>query len=161
MPEPHQPYDSAYDRVVTAMRAELENLRTLQLRIDEDIRRIERLLEDRVYEGGGAPSEPATGPAPSRELDREGGDRHIEGHSRATNDAPSPAAAVVRRAWEILRARSSGMSRGALFQAVEDTGLSIPGSNPIKNFGNLITRSQLIGKVDGLYVAMPEEAGES
>lgn len=145
-------YVSAYDRIQKELREEIEQLRGLRLRIDEDIRRLEAMLETRIAEQDQS-AEDMSHANGVNSLAGPVGDRagSLVGHS--AEHGPSSAARVVRRAWEILSQHPGGMSRGELFEAVQASGLVVPGSNAVKNFGNLLARSNLISKAEGRYVA--------
>lgn len=146
-------YDSIFDRVVTDIATEVARLKAKRRSIDEDIAKLEAMLATSstapVGQGGDSVGEPGSGSSIV-----------ARSHALRSSDArdglrePDTANAVARRAWEILRDSERRLSRGDLFRAVRDAGVVVPGTNAIKNFGNILARSPLIGRSDEGYFAL-------
>jgi hypothetical protein len=129
---------------------EIRDRRSLLSKVDQDIAALEKAIS--------IMSESAMTDASPTSTTMDPFDRH---HDRSRNQALgwSSTREVLSTAYRILLDSRGGMKRRDLFKAVQSTGLTMPGTNAVKNFGTLVTRSDLFTRGNGRYHAVKQVDG--
>lgn len=140
--------DQEIATIEEAILNEIKDRRALLLKVDEDLAALERVAS--VMSGSiGKTSDIA-------DHTDDGFGRHRTTSSNAILGW-SPTRDVLSTAYRILSDKKDGMKRRELFRAVQSTGLTMPGTDAIKNFGTLMIRSELFRRGRGRYHAVRKQ----